>query len=374
MISVDYMKMGSLIEKLRKEIKVTQNDVAKEMGVSKSSVCLWEAGQGIKVETAYKLAKFYNITVSELLSGKLDNESNEDYWRRNYDISNYDFDEIIEEDNLNKLEEFFYHVKLLKKRFFELLPKWANNKISKIEIDEFDFINKYIEFDFNFLAYKKDQQRLLVFIDKEENKKNVANVINKYKVNSLDYNWEIEKLYKLKFDLKVQQIYESGSLKALSMLLDVMNQVQKDDLLDYSLKQKRINNENEMFGLTLVTSRYDLISEEDIENNPFFKVMLNSGCNCRKINNVNDFISIDDDNLEYLEGYINEVKIDNYPYQNSVFETNSPLLFEKWKILSYEEYMGYIDFDRTNFYRDIVNLKDSNPLQYYKNYIKREDQ
>lgn len=36
--------------------------------------------------------------------------------------------------------------------------------------------------------------------------------------------------------------------------------------------------------------------------------------------------------------------------------------------------MGYIDFDRTNFYRDIVNLKDSDPLQYYKNYIKREDQ
>ena len=72
---------------------MTIQDVAQAMGVSKAAISKWETGDGIKTEYLFDLSKFFGIKFSELLNGKLDNESNSDYWRRNYDLSNYDFDE-----------------------------------------------------------------------------------------------------------------------------------------------------------------------------------------------------------------------------------------------------------------------------------------
>ncbi|MDE6947611.1 MAG: helix-turn-helix transcriptional regulator [Anaeroplasmataceae bacterium] len=87
------LKTAVLLRQLRKVSNMTIQDVAQAMGVSKAAISKWETGDGIKTEYLFDLSKFFGIKFSELLNGKLDNESNSDYWRRNYDLSNYDFDE-----------------------------------------------------------------------------------------------------------------------------------------------------------------------------------------------------------------------------------------------------------------------------------------
>ena len=86
---------GTLIEKLRKESNLTLQKLAEALHVSKAAISQWEGGSGIKTEMLYELSKFFSISVHELINGKLDNESNTDYWKRNHNLSNYEFDENI---------------------------------------------------------------------------------------------------------------------------------------------------------------------------------------------------------------------------------------------------------------------------------------
>ena len=71
MNNVNSELIGSLIRKLRKENDMTLIDLAKVLNVSKPAVSQWENGKGIKTEYLYSLSKFFNISMSELLDGKL---------------------------------------------------------------------------------------------------------------------------------------------------------------------------------------------------------------------------------------------------------------------------------------------------------------
>ena len=74
---------GNLLRKLRKYFNYTLQDVANLLGVSKPAVSKWEAGDDITIDHLYDLSKLYGISFSELYQGKLINESNEQYWKRN---------------------------------------------------------------------------------------------------------------------------------------------------------------------------------------------------------------------------------------------------------------------------------------------------
>ena len=71
MNNVNLELIGSLIRKLRKENDMTLIDLANVLNVSKPAVSQWENGKGIKTEYLYSLSKFFNISMSELLDGKL---------------------------------------------------------------------------------------------------------------------------------------------------------------------------------------------------------------------------------------------------------------------------------------------------------------
>lgn len=43
-----------------------------------------------------------------------------------------------------------------------------------------------------------------------------------------------------------------------------------------------------------------------------------------------------------------------------------------WKCYSYKEYQSFIDYNRTQFLRDLVNYKESNPLKYYERLLKMD--
>ena len=150
MNNVNLELIGSLIRKLRKENDMTLIDLAKVLNVSKPAVSQWENGKGIKTEYLYSLSKFFNISMSELLDGKLNEEDNESFWKRNYDITNYDFEDNINEKNIDNVKEYYVHYNMIKNRFYNLLPKWANDQLKNNELEEFIYLKNYFEFDYNY--------------------------------------------------------------------------------------------------------------------------------------------------------------------------------------------------------------------------------
>ena len=71
-------KIGKFILKLRKEKKMTQQELADKLNVTDRAVSHWENGRSIPDVSLYKpICEIFNITVNEFLSGeKLSKEDN----------------------------------------------------------------------------------------------------------------------------------------------------------------------------------------------------------------------------------------------------------------------------------------------------------
>ena len=72
---IDQMKIGSFLRELRKEKKLTQEQLAERFGVSSRSVSRWENGNtmpelGILVE----LADYYEVDIKEMIDGERKSE------------------------------------------------------------------------------------------------------------------------------------------------------------------------------------------------------------------------------------------------------------------------------------------------------------
>ncbi len=75
---MDKIKIGNFLYELRKEKELTQADVSTICCVSIQAVSKWENGDSIPdVELLQTLAKFYNISIEELLNGEKDIRINE---------------------------------------------------------------------------------------------------------------------------------------------------------------------------------------------------------------------------------------------------------------------------------------------------------
>ncbi len=71
----DY-EFGNLIFELRKKKKITQSQLGELLGVSNKTVSKWENGiSKPNINTLYKLAEYFDISVDDLVSGKLPSES-----------------------------------------------------------------------------------------------------------------------------------------------------------------------------------------------------------------------------------------------------------------------------------------------------------
>ena len=86
-------KVGNFLTELRKEKKLTQSELADNLGVSDKAVSKWENGKCLpEMEQLKKLAKLYNITIDELIYGERVNNLNTIH-------------EKVTIENYNKLQE-----------------------------------------------------------------------------------------------------------------------------------------------------------------------------------------------------------------------------------------------------------------------------
>lgn len=76
MVIMDVIKIGKLIAQIRKEKKLTQEELGSKLGISGKSVSKWERGiSAPDISLLQQLSDELGISVNELLSGAKDNKS-----------------------------------------------------------------------------------------------------------------------------------------------------------------------------------------------------------------------------------------------------------------------------------------------------------
>lgn len=75
---MDQEKIGKFIAELRKQKKLTQEQLAEKLGITKNAVSKWERGLGLMDLSLLKpLSKILGVSVTEILNGeKIDKEIN----------------------------------------------------------------------------------------------------------------------------------------------------------------------------------------------------------------------------------------------------------------------------------------------------------
>ena len=72
---MDLMKTGSLLQELRREKGLTQEQLAEKTGVSRRTVSRWETGANMPdLDILIELADFYDIDLREILNGERKSE------------------------------------------------------------------------------------------------------------------------------------------------------------------------------------------------------------------------------------------------------------------------------------------------------------
>ena len=166
-------------------------------------------------------------------------------------------------------------------------------------------------------------------------------------------------------------------MKFLEFLLTVENQPLKDALLTGNLSHEVQEESFNGFTTSTYTKTVDYTYDE-IERIPFFKVMLNGGCNCMlRRKNIYDKDSIDSDEFKMLEGNVtlyekqNNEKLEYLNRYMNAGGHESIHALKYWKYYSLKDYQEATDFEETKYLKSLVNNKNDNPIQYLKDMMIR---
>lgn len=351
---INFDLVGNLIIKLREKYGLNQQEFAKEIHVSKGAVCQWENGSGIKTENLYDIAKYFNITVSELLDGQLLDEEDDDFFQRNYNLDDFEYFSEIDDSNYDVFVEYLKRCKNVIKRFMSLYFLNKENKLGKKQIKEFMKMYRYFEVDY----YYASDINLDSF------------------VSSIDS--AVEEL-NTSFDIKSQEELDY----ILYKLFHPKMKVNPLAVLNYQNNEFIANQYLELMGKeycdSLLTRIISEIKDDEIENSLAIKRLVEHGARClftRKHIQSYEYNEIDKSLLNQFEG-LTENKLIKDRYDFFKEKTNTYDLFESvdpysWKNYNKNQYEYLVDIDTTNRIRDIVLLKDSDPKSYYKNLVEHD--
>jgi transcriptional regulator with XRE-family HTH domain len=100
---MDNNKFGMFITELRKEKKLTQKELGKELNISDKAISKWERGLSFPdISMLIPISNFFNISIVELLNGERTKENN---------LQKYN-DNIV--NSLNKNRRYYYRRHIIK--------------------------------------------------------------------------------------------------------------------------------------------------------------------------------------------------------------------------------------------------------------------
>jgi transcriptional regulator with XRE-family HTH domain len=106
--SMDQKKTGLFLKELRKEKKLTQEQLAEQFNVSDRTVSRWETGANMPdLSILIEIADFYNVDIREIIDGERRSENmNSDVKETLVKVADYTNTE--KKDKEKKAEQVFY--------------------------------------------------------------------------------------------------------------------------------------------------------------------------------------------------------------------------------------------------------------------------
>ena len=347
---------GLLIRELREKNNLSTTEFGKIMNVNKSSVSKWETTGQVGIESLYQIARYFRITVQELLDGRLKTEGNPDYFKRNYDLSLFDLNELIKEKDEENLTAFYDMCLRVKNRFLKLIPLYAEDKLSNTLVDEYKFLEKFVYIDNSVIpSFKYDDLALMNHKFDRNHMEAVRMFLSNLKgLPEEDKEWELNKLVNFTFDLKINEAIETQLIEPLKAIMPLLSQSQKDVLLESNLQSKSLF---------------------EISKNKYIAIIVGGGANV--LYGWRDFHpgSIwDEDLMPLIDGDITIDKEYETVPKEAEFNQRDSIFFrfrygQEWKAYSFLEYKRMINVRKTNQLNDLFNLKYQKPLKYYENLI-----
>ena len=342
---------GLLIRELREKNGLSSTEFGKIMNVNKSSVSKWETTGQVGIESLYQIARYFRVTVQELLDGRLKTEGNPDYFKRNYDLSLFDLDELIKNKDEEKLTTFYEMCLRVKNRFLKIIPPYAEDKLSNTLVDEFKFLNRFVYIDDSVIpSYEHDR---LAFINRKFDKNHMGAVrqfLSKLKgFPEEDKEWELNKLINFSHKLKIKEAIETQLIEPLKAIMSLLSQSQKDVLHENNIQSKSLS---------------------EISKNKYIAIIVGGGANV--LYGWKDFHpgSIwDEDLMPLIDGDITINEEYKTLSKEVEFNQRDFKLGQEWKTYSLLEYKRMVNTRKTNQLNDLFNLKYQKPLKYYENLI-----
>ena len=335
-------KIGLFLCELREEYGLAKKDLAEYMGVSNSLVTKWESGE-IGTEQLVRLGEFYGVSIDELYEGKRINEDIREFCIRNYDIPNWNVDYNAPED----IDNYLAACKRVTVRFWELLPKWCLDSLNTSEKTEFEFVERYFDFDIRYYMGKEQTDSWTVSDEDKKLfvKKAYKKLLNKKKE---EIAWEMAKNFGFKYAGVIERIALDNDIKKKEVIGEILPQIRKDRLLSDCLLKSRM-------------------AGEIIENKPEIRFLIQIGANC-----IKDYRFIENrfdmDIMEHIEGkafrMVHLTKMSNPDSDAYSFFVGG------WQNESYSQYCSRIDPDLKGLLKSIFDCREKEPLRYYEKLAK----
>lgn len=341
--------IGNLLIKLRDLNNLTQEELAKALDVSKSAISQWESGEtGIKTEKLYDIAKFFNITVKELIEGKLDIEGDEEYFARNFNLDEFETFHELNDSNYHEVFEYLTRCNNVVKRLMKLYPLYINNKCTQKQHDEFRRLFNYFNIDYEYaqLVNIADPSRILDFVVEEIKYSQGCST-------EAEIDFELRKLYEMKMKIHPITILNYGKdIHLLEMYYNVVGMEKANELLTTLCGNKKSEElEDDIYAKQLLSIGASIYYTFDTIYAPAYNNISQSSFEMLvgKITEDTDYA----DNVKMFKkigsGLPSEYNFDEF-YWKVFPQTATPL----------------INKEKTDKVRNIVLLKNDQPYDYLK--------
>lgn len=348
-MEIDFHKIGRLINEIRLNRGISQNQFAEDIGVSKAAVTQWEKGtNGIKTEKLYDIAQYFGITMTELISGKREKELLRDYLNRNYDLYPFRNLRAVSKDNINEVYQYLALCKSVITRFNEIYPKWLSNELSNEEKEEFDYLKvNYIDPDFekvkvvmtfnrsyiDYYDWTPIQDHLRQFKDKSEEEQS----FEKWKVLRFQCFITPEAIIKSSLETRKDKLFKN--------YLTILTSFDKNILLSKLIDEK---------------------TPKDIQDSTLIKELIEDGAECLFSSNEFEQIHYSKEDMDYFEGPF--IRNEDKSKVADLFEVFYS--YDRIKSLPYSRYQNLINNKKTEEIKNIINLRKTHPNEYV-NYLRQ---
>ena len=330
---IDTNKTGSIIQELREKEGVSCSELAKSVGVSAAAVTKWEEGGYIKTENLYSIATFFNITVSELINGELNEKPDLDYFKQKYSLDKYSDYETIEDFNKEELLKYIKTINAIKRYMFDNYIPFVNEELDYVEKSKVKYLSKYFV---RFINLQDDIITIDIFTEYEYMKEWLQTI----NINDENRDDVLSNVLFLKTVSGLSSVLYCDDINLIKAYLSEFSQRSLDE--------------------TLTSFLLKCESEKSIEESPAVKALLDLGA-C-VLFNLNQYAEYDESILKDIDGII--IKLDRKSaavskylqkdkHRNSVFKT--------------EEHDLLVDYDKTKELINLVYNKTSNPVLFLNN-------